>query len=189
MLKFLSIRSRFSWAIACLAGMLSIPWIGGYLAGLQNSGMTNVFLRGTGSCGYSHAHLLIEKFEVSKGGNFWETVPLSPHARRVDLMDPVTSGISFLGQSALSSGRYRLLRLSLNVDGNAVELVGMKKLLPMQACENAQTTYYLPINWYIPAGVFSNFVLDVNVCHSILLYEAFPNQPLTACFDGFKVSN
>lgn len=189
MLRSVSIWRRGSWAIACLMGMLSIPWVGGNLAGTVTTGMVNVFLHGTGRCDYAHVYLHLAKLEVSQDGSFWETLPMSPHARQVDLLDPMTGGVSFLGQKSLRRGRYRMLRVSLHEGDHTVHLVGLKKPLPLHACEDAQTTYFLPIDWDVPAGTFSNFLVDVNTCQAIWLHEASTDQPMTACFDGFKASH
>lgn len=172
-----------------------MQWLGGTVAGTASAGMANVFLQGEGACGYRKIVLHLRAIEISRDGLHWESIPMSPHARHVDLLDAYTEGKSFLGQTRLPFGHYRFLKWSLpepitdHDASHAVYLSGMQEASPIALCEHTKREGLLQIDFLVSPKQFSNLVLRVDVCRSVILHEPSADLPMQVCWDGFSTAD
>lgn len=169
--KFLGLAAAASVAVAACGGGGSSPSSGGSLA---------MSLTDAPSCGYSNVFVTITKLSVNQSSTAsttdagWVDIPVP--TQRVDLVTLQNGVLAQLGQTPLPEGKYTQMRLLLadNTSAQAGQPIP-NSVVPTGGSETALTTpsaqqsgLKLNVDIDVAANQLADFVLDFNVCKSIV---------------------
>lgn len=160
-----------------LAGLAACGGGGGD-SGSADSGTLRLALTDAPTCGYDAVNVTIQKIRVHQSNsasdtdNGWSDVVLNP-ARRVNLLTLTNGVLNELGQTPLPTGKYTQLRLVL-ADNDAIHPMA-NSVTPSGGVEMAlktpsgqQSGVKANINIDITANKMADFVLDFDVCKSVV---------------------
>lgn len=160
-----------------LAGLAACGGGGGD-SGSADSGTLRLALTDAPTCGYDAVNVTIQKIRVHQSSsasdtdNGWSEVVLNP-ARRVNLLTLTNGVLNELGQTPLPTGKYTQLRLVL-ADNDAIHPMA-NSVMPSGGVEMAlktpsgqQSGVKANINIDITANKMADFVLDFDVCKSVV---------------------
>lgn len=160
-----------------LAGLAACGGGGGD-SGSADSGTLRLALTDAPTCGYDAVNVTIQKIRVHQSSsasdtdNGWSEVVLNP-ARRVNLLTLTNGVLNEMGQTPLPTGKYTQLRLVL-ADNDAIHPMA-NSVMPSGGVEMAlktpsgqQSGVKANINIDITANKMADFVLDFDVCKSVV---------------------
>ena len=167
-----------AWSLAAVsAATLLLAACGG--GSDASSGTLKLALTDAPACGYEHVYVTVESVKVhqsaSAGENApgWYTVSLPSLPKRIDLLELRNGLLEELGQTALPAGRYTQMRLVLSPNSGSVPYANA--VIPEGFTPAALTTpsaqqsgLKLNVNIQIEAGKLADFVLDFDVCKSVV---------------------
>jgi len=154
-------------------GGMGSPSGTGPASGASTTGMANVMLTDSPSCGYDHVYITVDHVEVSSDGSAWTTIPVNPSLGRIDLLNLSNGVLISLGQAPLTAGTYQQVRLVLAANGsgppwaNSVVPTGTATEIPLKTPSAQQSGYKINGPFTVVAGTLADLVLDFNACKSI----------------------
>jgi hypothetical protein len=173
-----ALRRGALWTGCAAALALSACGGGGSGSSGTGTGTLRLALTDAPSCGYDEVKVTVQKVRVHRSDAAgeadagWSEVVV-PQPKQIDLLTLTNGVLAELGQTALPAGKYTQLRLVLapNTGGNLMA----NSLTPTGGAETALTTpsgqqsgLKTKIDVDVTEGKLADFVLDFNVCESIV---------------------
>ncbi len=167
-------------AALATAAALVLSACGGGGGGSGGSGTLAMSLTDAPTCGYSNVYVTITKLSVNQSSTAsatdagWIDIPVT--AQRVDLVTLQNGVLAQLGQTPLPEGKYTQMRLLLadNASATAGQPIP-NSIVPTGGSETALTTpsgqqtgLKLNVDIDVAANQLADFVVDFNVCKSIV---------------------
>lgn len=181
MFKALPAVARYPIAALASAALLTLAACGGGGSGSSGTGTLQMSLTDAPACGYSAVNVTITKLSVNQSSTAsvtdptgWVDIPITP--QRIDLLTLQNGVLATLGQTPLAPGKYTQMRLLLA--DNASAAAGQpipNSIVPTGGSETALTTpsgqqtgLKMNVDIDIAADKMADFVVDFNVCKSIV---------------------
>ena len=167
-------------AALATAVTLALTACGGGGSAGGGSGTLAMSLTDAPACGYSNVFVTITKLSVNQSSSAsvtdagWVDIPVT--AQRVDLVSLQNGVLAQLGQTPLPEGKYTQMRLLLadNASASAGQPIP-NSVIPTGGSESALTTpsaqqtgLKLNVDIDVAADKLADFVIDFNVCKSIV---------------------
>lgn len=180
MFKPIRVAARQPIAALATAAALALAACGGGGGGSSGSGTLQMSLTDAPACGYSAVNVTITKLSVNQSSTAavtdagWVDIPIT--TQRVDLLTLQNGVLAQLGQVPLPTGKYTQMRLLLadNASATAGQPIP-NSVVPTGASETALTTpsaqqtgLKLNVDIDIAADKMADFVIDFNVCKSVV---------------------
>ena len=170
----LSVNLKLAMSGLLLAGLAACGGGGGS----ADNGSLRLALTDAPTCGYDAVNVTIQKVRVHQSSNAadadsgWSEIVLNP-ARRVNLVTLTNGVLDELGQTPLPTGKYTQLRLVLADNDSAHPLTNSVlptggTETPLKTPSGQQSGVKTSINIDIAANKMADFVLDFDVCKSIV---------------------
>lgn len=179
MFELMRLAAKHPIATLATAGALFLSACGGG-GGSAGSGTLAMSLTDAPTCGYSNVYVTITKLSVHQSSSAtatdagWVDIPLT--AQRIDLVTLQNGVLAQLGQTPLPEGKYTQMRLLL-ADNRSVSASQPipNSVIPTGSSETALTTpsgqqtgLKLNVDIDVAADKLADFVIDFNVCKSIV---------------------
>jgi hypothetical protein len=176
-------RQIAKYPLAALAGAAALALTacgGGGGSSGSGGGTLAMSLTDAPTCGYSNVYVTITKLSVNQSSTAsatdagWVDVPITP--QRIDLVTLQNGVLAQLGQTPLPAGKYTQMRLLLadNASAGAGQPIP-NSVVPTGGSETALTTpsaqqtgLKLNVDIDVAANQLADFVVDFNVCKSIV---------------------